>query len=630
MSLSSAIKKDDKFKLLLLGVVVAMALELCSILGYRMPTMLTLPMSLLIIFTLGFSVLKKGFQAILKLNIRSINFLMTVAAIGAMALGDYEEATVVIVLFSLAERLEDFGFDSSKKALSALLEKTPKVVRLKDQEAPVPVDGLVVGQIFIIKTGDIIPVDGQVVEGHSYIDESTITGEPLAKEKNINDLVFAGTINQSGYLEVKVLKVLKESTLSKIVELALAANQTKAEVHEFVQRFARIYVPIILISAALITIVPPLFFDQNFIKWFKEALSLLVIACPCALVISTPLSIYCGIAIASKKGAVVKGGKYLELIGKIKAVALDKTRTITFGKPKINQIIPFKNFSESDVLSCAAGLEMLSEHPLAKSVVDEAQLRNLNMHSFAKFESIVGQGVKANCEVCDESISIGKTEFIKNNSALSGAVEKNISDYAKRGLTSVLVADSKGEKGLILLSDEVKPESKAAIRKLIEMNIHVSMLTGDSLEAAKLVSETVDIKDVRANLLPQDKLKEIVNLKQKYGHVAMVGDGVNDAPALARASLGISMGAAGSDAAIETSNVAILNDNLETIPFLIKLGQKTLSTIKFNTAIAVITKFSFLLLALFGRSHLVLAIMADVGLTLFVVMNSLRLLQYEE
>lgn len=628
MTLSSAIKQDAKFQILLSGVTFAVILEVCSILGYKLPDLLALPLTLVLIGTFGFNVLKKGFEAILKLNFKSISFLMTVAAIGAIALGDYEEAAVVVILFALAERLEDFGFDSSKEALKSLLEKTPKMVKLKDQEVLVPVEKLVAGQVFIVKTGEIIPVDGEIASGNSFVDESTITGEPIAKEKGPKDLVFAGTLNQSGYIEVRATKGIKDSTITKIVELALAANQNKAEIHQFVQNFAKVYVPLILITTFLVAVVPPVFFGQDFVKWFKEALALLVISCPCALVISTPISIYCGIANASKKGAVIKGGKYLEMFGKIKSVALDKTRTITLGKPVVTKVIPYRNFLEDEVLSCAAGIEDLSEHPLAKSVVEEAQSRDLDFHGFNNFESIIGHGVRANCKVCDEKILIGKPDFIRQNAKLSENALNVLAESQKSGLTTVLVADSKGEKALLLLSDKIKPESKNAIQDLNNLGVKTSMLTGDSLEAAQYVAKEVSITDVRANLLPQDKLNEITRLKQHHSVVAMVGDGVNDAPALAQASVGISMGAMGSDAAIETSNVAILNDNLETIPYMIRLGKKTLSTIKFNTAIAILTKFTFLTLAVFGKSHLVLAILADVGLTLFVIFNSLRLLRY--
>ena len=630
MILVSSIKNDKKFQMLLLGVSLALFLEMLSLSGFKTPSYICLPLTLGLIATIGSKVILNGIEAIVKFNFRSINFLMTVAAIGAIALGEYEEAGVVIVLFSLAEKLEDFGFESSKSALKALLEKTPKAVELRDENIKVPVEQVQVGQVFIIKTGELIPIDGQIVEGASFVDESSITGEPVAKEKAINDMVYAGTLNQSGYLEIKSTKTIKDSTISKIVELALAANQTKAEVHQFVQSFAKIYVPIILIVSFLIAVVPPIFFNQDFVKWFKEALALLVISCPCALVISTPISIYCGIANATKKGVVVKGGKYLEMIGQIKSVAMDKTRTITLGKPVVSKIIPFRNFSENEVLSCAAGIENLSEHPLARSVVEEAQARNLDFHRFKNFESVIGNGVKASCGVCDESILVGKPDFIRKNSRLSPDIERDLAESKKQGMAPVLMADSKGEKGIFLLIDKIKPESQSAIQQLNDLNIHVSMLTGDTYDSAKLIADKVNIKEVKADLLPEDKLKEVIELKQRYQNVAMVGDGVNDAPALTRASLGISMGAMGSDAAIEASNVAILNDKLDTIPYLVKLGKKTLSTIKFNTAIAIVTKFVFLALAVFGHSNLVLAIFADVGLTLFVVMNSLRLLKYNE
>lgn len=630
MTLTSAIQKDYKFKLLLVGVVFSLLIELSAIMGYSLPKMVILPLALFLILTLGRTVLLKGFKALKDLNFKSINFLMTLAAIGAMALGEYEEAAVVIVLFALAERLEEFGFESSKDSLKTLLAKTPKMAIVKNQEVPVAVEALNVGQILIIKPGEIIPVDGVVVVGVSAIDEASITGEPIPKEKEVNDLVYAGTLNQSGYLEIKVLKKLSESTITKIVEITLSANKDKAQVHQFIEKFARIYTPFILLSAILLVLVPTFVFGQDFTKWFKEALSLLVISCPCALVISTPLSIYSALAVASAQGLLIKGGRHLEMAGQIKAVALDKTRTITLGQPRVAQIIPFKNFSVQEVLECAAGIEAMSEHPLAKSIVKEAQKKSLFAHTFKNFASKPGQGIQAFCEVCvDSHIYAGKTSYVQKVSSLSMAVQQKIAGSEELGFTSVVIADQNGEKGLILLSDEIKTESKKAIQDLQKMNVHVTMLTGDNNHSAAKIANEVGIKDVQTNLMPEDKLTAIQNLKKQYGQVAMVGDGVNDAPALAAASLGISMGAVGSDAAIEASSVAILNDNLALVPFVIQLGQKTLGTIKFNTTIAVLVKLAFLGLALAGRSELVLAIIADVGLTLFVVLNSLRLMKFQ-
>ncbi len=477
----------------------------------------------------------------------------------------------------------------------------------------------------------MIALDAEVVSGASSVDESTITGEPLPKDKHAGDLIFAGTLNMQGYLEARVLKTARDSTLAKIIETTFAATKTKAETQKFIERFSAFYTPAIILIAALLVIVPTLLLDREFEVWFREALTLLVIACPCALVISTPISIYSAIGNASARGALVKGGKYIEAIGQIKAVAMDKTRTLTYGKPKVTDVIPFGETTREHLLACAAGIESYSEHPLAQAIVTAAETENIVSHRVENFQAVLGKGAKADCVVCyDSHHCIGKLPFITEEHAVQEEVISKVEELQRMGKTSIVISSNGGVEGIIALTDEIKTESKAAVAKLKSLGVETVMLTGDNHAPAMAVAKEVGITEVKAEMLPEHKADAIRELLEKYGAVAMVGDGVNDAPALALSSVGIAMGAAGSDTAIEAASIAILNDRLELIPYLIRLGRKTISTIKINTTLAIATKLIFIVLAILGISSLALAIFADVGVTVLVILNSLRLLRFGE
>ncbi len=622
---------DAKFLWLIFSVALVAAFEISALLGYRLPDYIGLPFFAAVILIVGWKTILNGFKALFNLNFRSINLLMLIAVAGAFYLGEYEEAAVVIVLFALGERLEEFGIEQSKSALQALVERTPKMALVKqnDIEKELKLDEIKVGDVLIIKPSDMIALDAEVLSGSSSVDESTITGEPLPRDKHLGDKVFAGTLNLQGYLEAKVLKLSTDSTLAKIINTTFQATQNKAETQKFIEKFSAYYTPIILFLAVLIIAVPTLFFAQPFNKWFAEALTLLVIACPCALVISTPISLYAAIGNASKRGILVKGGKYIEAIGQIKAVAMDKTRTLTYGKPKVTDVIPFGETSREHLLACAGGIEMYSEHPLAQAIVDAAKSEKLELHRAENFEAVMGKGAKADCVVCfDKHHCIGKLPFISEEHEVQEEVVRQVEALQNQGKTSIVISNHGGVEGVIGLSDEIKAESKQAVAELQKLGIATIMMTGDNYAPARLVAKEVGITEVKAEMLPEDKAEGIKELLAKYGQVAMVGDGVNDAPALALASVGVAMGAAGSDTAIESASIALLNDRLELIPFLVTLGRKTISTIKFNTILAVSTKILFVILAIFGVSSLALAILADVGVTVFVILNSLRLLNF--
>lgn len=629
----SLLWQDAKFRWLIFSLTIVAVFEFFSLAGHHLPPLVAAPFFAALILAIGWRTVWNGLKALAKLNFRSINLLMMIAVVGAFYLGQYEEAAVVIVLFTLGETLEKFGIRSSKSALQSLVDRTPKTARIKDEfgkEKELQLPEINVGDILILKPSDMIAMDAKVTAGASSVDESTITGEPLPKDKHKGDFVFAGTLNMQGYLEAKVTKLAADSTLSKIITTTFAATRTKAETQKFIEKFSSYYTPSIIFIALLIAIVPTLFFGREFDVWFREAITLLVIACPCALVISTPISIYAAVGNASERGALVKGGKYIEAVGQIRAVAMDKTRTLTYGKPKVTDVIPFGETSREHLLACSAGIEIYSEHPLAQAIVAAANNEKLDIHPFENFQAVMGKGAKADCVVCyDSHHCIGKLPFISEEHGVQDEVIRKVESLQLEGKTSIVISSNGGVEGIIALTDELKPESRATVAELKSLGVETVMLTGDNHAPAEAVAKEVGITEVRAELLPEDKADAIKELLQKYGAVAMVGDGVNDAPALALSSVGIAMGAAGSDTAIEAASIAILNDRLELIPYLIRLGRKTISTIKINTTFAVATKVIFVCLAIFGLSSLALAIFADVGVTVLVILNSLRLLNFK-
>ena len=623
---------DQKFRWLIFSVAVVGVFEFFSLTGRHLPAVIEIPLFAGIILGIGFRTIWHGLLALIRLNFRSIQLLMVIAVAGAFYLGELEEAAVVIVLFTLGERLEQFGIQTSKSALQTLVDRTPKTATVK---APgwnneVPISQIAVGDILIIKPSDMIAMDAEVVSGSSSVDESPITGEPLPKDKHQGEKLFAGTLNMQGYLEARVTKKAADSTLAKIIETTFAATKAKAETQKFIEKFSAFYTPSIIVIAVLLVMVPTLLFNRPFDQWFREALTLLVIACPCALVISTPISIYAAIGNASSRGALVKGGKYIEAIGRVRVVAMDKTRTLTYGKPKVTDVLPFGESTREHLLACAAGIESYSEHPLAQSIVQAASAENITFHEAENFQAVLGKGAKADCVVCyDRHHCIGKLPFITEEHAAQEEVTARVDALHREGKTSIVISNSRGVEGIIAITDELKPESKEAVAELDRLRVKTVMLTGDNQAPAQAVAQAVGIREVRAEMLPEGKAAAVRELTAKYGAVAMVGDGVNDAPALALSSVGVAMGAAGSDTAIEAASIAILNDRVELIPYLIRLGRHTIATIKINTALAIVTKVVFIGLAVAGLSGLALAIFADVGVTLFVILNSLRLLRFE-
>jgi len=624
--------KNVKFRWLLVGLVIIIPFLVLSYFSIHASLWIELLIFITIIVIFGRKVFLSAFHSLIKLKLSNINLLMTTAVIGAIYLRQFEEAAIIIVLFALSDNLEEFGIARSQTALKKLIDSTPRTALVKGKENKVPIEDIEIGEIVIIKPGDTIPMDGIVISGNSIVDESTITGEPLPRNKYLNDAVYAGTLNGSGYLEVKVTKKSKDNTLSKIIDLTYKSSEKKTTSQKFIEKFAKIYTPVVILASILLVIIPVVLLKKPFNYWFTQSLTLLIISCPCALVISTPVTIFSAIGNATKKGALIKGGIFLEEMGKIKAIAFDKTKTLTKGEPIVSDIIPLNGFTESEVLACAAGLEAFSEHPIAKSIVKKAEEIGVKPHIFKDFQSVTGKGLTGECSVCvDKKHFLGNIKFIneKQNIDNDEFILKRIDELEKQGKTAIIMSDSKRIKGIIAITDEIRKESKPLISSLSELNVKPIILTGDNEASAKFIASNLGIEIVRAELLPEDKVEELKKIISQYKYVAMAGDGVNDAPALATASIGIAMGATGSDIAIENSDIALLNDNLNLLPYLIKLGKKAVGIIRFNIILAISIKFLFLILAALGLSNLSLAIFADVGITILVIINGLRLFSYK-
>ena len=613
------------WKKLLTGVA-----GVCVVLGFILsflpvPTAVVTAIYYLAIFSGGIFVIKGAWRGIAKQKFLNIDALVVIASIGAIYLGELPEAAAVIFFFSLAEAFEEYGIDRSRRALQALMHKSPQTATLLDGTS-LPVADIKVGQVVSVRPGELIPLDGKVTKGLSAVNEATITGESIPKDKREGDNVFAGTLNENGYLEIEVTKESKDSTFSKIVSLVEQAQKAKAPTQEFIDSFAKYYTPSIVAIAAVIGIGAPLLTGDPFTVWLERAITLLVIACPCALVISTPVAITSAIGGASKRGVLIKGGKYLEELKKIRAVAFDKTGTLTLGEPYISDVVAFNGFTEEQVLEDAAGLEQFSSHPLAKSILSFAKDKGINPHSMQNYQNISGKGGKATCMICNDlEHCVGNLKLMDAHGVTTDEIIAKVEAFEKEGKTVVLVSESNKIMGALAITDKIREGAKETIKRLNDLGVKTVMLTGDNQHTASYVAKELDISEAYGSLLPDEKVKRVQMLRDTYGSVAMVGDGVNDAPSLALSNVGIAMGAKGSDVAIETADVALMNDNILNIPQAVELGQKALCVVKQNVTAALIAKVAFVVLAVFGISNLGIAIAADTGVAILVIINGLRL-----
>ncbi|TWU22740.1 heavy metal translocating P-type ATPase [Bythopirellula polymerisocia] len=558
-----------------------------------------------------------------------MNLLMFIAVCGAALIGEWFEAVTVSFLFSLSLLLESWSVGRARRAIAALMDLAPVTARVRDEQgndyevAPAEV---AIGQLFYVRPGEKIPLDGNVQAGSSAVNQAPITGESAPVTKVPGDEVFAGTINGDGALEVACSKPANDTTLAHIIQLVEEAQSNRAPSEQWVEKFARYYTPTVMLLAALVMTVPPLLFGGEWSDWFYRSLVLLVIACPCALVISTPVSIVSALTAAARNGVLIKGGVFMEAPAHLKAIALDKTGTLTEGKPKVVDIVPFGEHDEEELLVRAASLESQSDHPLAKAIVEAASERKVQLLLVTDFQIIQGKGAQG--VLNDNLFWIGSHRYLEERGQETPEVHQHLEAMQQAGRSVVVVGNENHVCGFITLSDTLRPTAKQTLQDLHATGIqHIVMLTGDNQGTAEAIATEAGIDEVHAELLPEDKVRLVSELVEKYDHVAMVGDGVNDAPALARASLGIAMGAAGSDAAIETADIALLADNLTKLPWLIRHSKNTLRIIHQNIGCSLTIKAIFMVLTFVGFASLWAAIAADMGASLVVIANGLRLLR---
>lgn len=569
----------------------------------------------------------------------NVNLLMTIAAVGAVLLGEYLESATVIFLFVIGEALEGYTTNRARSSIKSLMSLAPaQAIQLNDgQEKVVGVEELAVGDVILIKPGERVPMDGRIVMGTSDVSQAPITGESLPVLKIPGDEVFAGTINGAGALEVEVTHLAEDNTLSRIIRLVEEAQSVRAPSQRLIDQFARWYTPGVVALATLIAVVPPVVFGAPFWGadgWFYRALALLVISCPCALVISTPVTVISALTAGARRGVLIKGGAHLEALAGIRAFAFDKTGTLTRGEPMVVTTRSDECETElrcpacDDLLALAAAVERRSTHPLAQAVVLAAERRGV-LNTYAPAENVAmlaGLGVQG--QVNDRTITVGSHRLIEQNFAHNPRLHDQVSMAESAGQTAILLHDEGRVKGYIVLTDAVRPESISVIDTLKRMDITTIMLTGDNATVAAAVGQQVGIDDLRAHLLPQDKSAAVRDLLETYGRVVMVGDGVNDAPALATATLGIAMGGAGSAQALETADLVLMADDLQQLPFVIRLSRFARRLIAQNIIFSFVVKFLFVMLAFGGITTLWLAILADVGVSLLVTLNGMRPLQF--
>lgn len=625
------IKNPENRKVMLTAVSGGLAGSgfVLSFLG--VPETVTVSLYLLSILTGGFYAARSGLYSLKSLS-PDMNFLMTIAVIGAAATGDWFEGAAVVFLYSLGSTLQNFTMEKTRNSIRALMDLAPKeaLVRREGKESTLPLSEIKVGDILIVKPGERIAMDGRVISGVSGVNQAPITGESMPVAKKPGDEVFAGTINEQGALDIEVTKLVQDTTLAKIIQLVEEAQAQKAPSQQFIDRFARYYTPAVILAAAAFAVLPPLFFAQPFEPWFKKALILLVISCPCALVISTPVTIVAAIGSGARRGVLIKGGAYLEAAGSLKVMAFDKTGTLTTGRPEVTDVIPAGDKRPEEVMELAAVIESRSQHPLAGAVLRYVRDKGIIIREGTDFESLTGKGARA--VIAGKAYYIGSPGLFEKMGIGTGSLQPEIDRLQKTGKTVMLVGSAEELYGLAAVTDVVRESAVEAVKKLKEAGIKkVIMLTGDNRETAGAIAGEVGVDEFRAELLPEDKLTVIRELLARYGRVGMVGDGVNDAPALAAATVGIAMGGAGTDTALETADIALMADDLAKLPYAMKLSRRALRVIRQNITLALAVQGLFILLTAFGLVSLWMAVVfADTGLALVVILNGMRLLKVAE
>jgi Zn2+/Cd2+-exporting ATPase len=622
-----------------LMLAVGIALQVAVVPGLE--ETLAAPIACLFAMALGgYQIARAGASTLIRSRSLDMNALMTIAAVGALAIGQWEEAATVVFLFSLGNTLESYVMDRARGAIRSLMALAPEEARVRrgDVVASVPADSVRVGEVVLVRSGERVPVDGTVVAGQSGVSQAAVTGESAPVLKTSGDSVFAGSVVEQGYLEIRATHPYEENTISRIIRMVEEAQSTRAEAQRFVDAFARWYTPAVIAVAVLVATVPWLAFGQPFQFWFYRALVLLVIACPCALVISTPVAIVSGIARAAKLGILIKGGMHLEAAARVRTVAFDKTGTLTSGRPEVTDVIALNGLDEDEMLHIAAALEARAQHPLASaierrahSVEHHGEENELSHHSHdvGSFESAPGVGVSASVD--GRTYWLGGDRMLSERTTAGNGAERQLRALQGQGKTVLVLGEGRDPIGVIALADQVRPVAAEAVAGLRRVGIeHVVVLTGDNPDTAQAIAGGVGADDFRSQLLPEDKVTAVRELRARYGAVAMVGDGVNDAPALASADVSLAMGVIGSDVALETADIALMGDDLSHVPVVIGLARKTLGTIYQNVAFSLAIKAVFLALALTGTATLWMAIFADMGASLLVTLNGMRLLRYSD
>jgi Cd2+/Zn2+-exporting ATPase len=625
----------------------------------------------------GQVIFRNGYYSALNRNL-DIDLLMSIAISGAiiasLVFGEalYFEAATLTVLFSIAELLERYSMDRARNSLQELMELSPDEATVKrdGEEVTIPVDEVAVGDVVVVRPGEKIPMDGEVRDGESAVNQAPITGESAPVDKTPGDEVFAGTINEAGYLEIEVTSEASDNTLSRVVEMVEGAQANRTEREQFVDRFSAYYTPVVVGFAVLVAVVPPLLLGGAWPTYVVYGLTLLVLACPCAFVISTPVSVVSGITSAAKNGVLIKGGNHLEAMGAVDAVALDKTGTLTKGELTVTDVVPLNDNSEADVLRCARSLEARSEHPIGEAIVGRAEQAAAGTREIDEFESITGKGVRAkldgqkhyagkpglfedlgfdlthvhattdggvrkssgdfradqNSPSSDDDVTTKSRQMCERNDCLD-LLEETVPELQSQGKTVVLVGTEDEIEGVVAVADEIRPESKQAIQRLHDLGVEQTvMLTGDNERTARAIAETVGVDESRAELLPEEKVEAIEEFDEQYDGVAMIGDGVNDAPALATATVGVAMGAAGTDTALETADIALMSDDLSKLPYLYELARRANGVIRQNIWASLGVKTALALAVPFGYVPIWLAVLAgDAGMTLGVTGNAIRL-----
>ena len=611
-------------------IQIIVASGICFAAGHILEWMSFNPTLTTIIFMIGaliagYEIAILAYNSLVKRHTIGPAMLMCIACVASFIIGHPEEGAAVTFLYYIAEFLEDYAEHRAKHSIKSLVEIAPETARVKvnDSEELRNVDDVEIGEIVIVKPGDKVPLDGEVVLGSSSINQASITGESVPILKEVGDEVFSSTVNEDGYLEIVVTKKAKDSVISKIVTLVKRSQLNRSETESLVEKVAKYYTPVMMVAAACVAFIPPLLFGQNLIDWVYKALSLLVISCPCAFLISTPVGMVSAITSATKNGVLIKGSTYVEEMRGVKAVIFDKTGTLTEGKLVLSEVeVLDEKYSKDEIVKIAGSLENQSSHPIAQAIVNYALENNISFEEIEEFKNVPGKGIVASIN--------GKQFYAANEALIEGSSfdisRDEINKFSAEGKTIIFVGNAEKVLAIITVSDKIRENASEVIADLKEQGVQTVMLTGDNKIAAKSVADEIGIDYVYSNLMPENKLNILDTIRNKFGDVAMVGDGINDAPALARANIGIAMGAAGSDVAIETADVALMQDDISKLPYLFSLSHKTMGIIKQNITVAIAVKLLCVILAILGIITLMMSVgFGDLGLTILVILNSFRI-----